>query len=166
VRRLHRLTALAIIVLSATTTAQAQDGGRIELPGRRGSAPGLAPGRYTVTLAAPTLAPALSLDEQVFSICYTAADAAAEKNPVMPAPQAARCSHRYMRIGRDMSFETTCPDGFHNLRLSPINDTSYQGTYRFNSAGTGQFIGDRANRIALEPAVRLQREGECEAAKP
>jgi hypothetical protein len=96
------LTAMAIVLLPGMTTVRAQDHGRIERPIERAAAPGsgLPPGQYTIKLLAPTLAPALSVDEQVFSVCYSAGDAAAQRNPVMPAEQAARCSSHYMRIWR------------------------------------------------------------------
>jgi hypothetical protein len=117
--------------------------------------PGLEPGAYTVKILAPTLSPAMSADEQVFRICYSAADAAAHANPIMPAAERAACKHDTFipAIGDDLVYDDSCADGSHRLRITRINEASWQGTYRL--------VGKGKPPLMLEPTVQLRREGTC-----
>ena len=118
-----------------------------------GSPAGLRPGLYTVSILAPTLDPALTIDEQTLHICYSTADAGTHANPIMPPAERKGCTSSDLLVGNVLAYDSTCKDGLHNLRLTEIAPDSYVGKYLYVSKGQP--------RLQLEPAVRLHRDGEC-----
>ena len=56
-------------------------------------------------------------------------------------------------VGNVLSFDNTCKDGLHNLRLTATGPDSYSGKYLYVSKGQP--------RLQLEPFVELHREGDC-----
>lgn len=115
--------------------------------------PGLPPGRYSLRIVAPTLLPSVALDQPVADICYSREDARVHANPIMPAPERADCTQHDLMIGNVLSFDDTCRDGLHNLRLAEDGPDSYSGKYLYVSKGQP--------RLQLEPFVQLHCEGDC-----
>lgn len=138
-------TLLLGAVLLACAPAQARRG--------HGAPAGLRPGLYTISILAPTLDPALTIDEQTLHVCYTAAEAGAHANPIMPAAERKGCTSPDALVGNVLAYDATCKDGLHNLRLTQIGPESYVGKYLYVSKGQP--------RLQLEPAVRLHRDGDC-----
>ena len=141
------LAALVIHFVSAVAPAAAKS--------RRGeaSSSGLRPGLYSVSILAATLDPRLTVDEQTFRTCYAAADARKHLNPIMPASERAGCNSPDLMVGNVLTFDATCKDGLHNLRLEAIDADTYVGKYLY--------VGNGRPRLQLEPAVRMHRDGDC-----
>lgn len=141
----------ALLLAGACVTAQAR---HAHAPGPAAALPpGLPPGRYSVKIIAPTLDPSMALDEQIKDICYSRDEARVHANPIMPPPERAGCTHNDLMVGNVLTFDGTCEDGLHNLRLTAIGPDSYTGKYLYVSKGRP--------RVQLEPFIQMHREGDC-----